>query len=93
MIAAAPTTTPFDPATWLAEAEGLGYQICLIEWRPGRFAISFENPERRLPASADQDLALWRNLRPSDEARDANERALRDYLLSIGRVLRPAPAR
>ena len=72
----------FDPAAWLAKAEAAGYQIFATSTPRGLWFGEPMSPR----ITSDKDLALWRELRPDQDASEANEDALEAYLREIGRV-------
>ena len=83
------TSTAFDPAAWLREAERRGYDVFLWDGRgDGRLGLYIGERDECYPEQYGSDeMELWHALRPSPAGRQANERALRGYLLEIGRVL------
>lgn len=95
-MTAATATQPFDPAAWLQKAEGEhGYLLYLGDaLGDGRLRLYVEEPcmrrirgERELPPAAGSSADLWDELRPL-----RNERALRNHLVAIGRIVLPADA-
>jgi len=81
-----PHALTFNPAAWLAKAEGLyRYSVYLWDSRcDGRLRLCIADAEDG-PMPEDH-IDLWRELRPNDEQRKVNEAALRAHLMAIGRV-------
>ena len=83
------TSTAFDPAAWVREAERRGYDVFLWDANgDGRLGLFIGERDECYPEQYGSDeMELWHALRPSPAGRQANERALRDHLLEMGRVL------
>ncbi len=74
--------TTFNAVRWLERAEAAGYSICFVQ--PGG-EVYFGGPNRTVLTN-EEDLELWRELRPSIEAAEPNAQALRAHLRKVRNI-------